>query len=79
MDGLVEGLQMPKNMRWAGQTLRFARPIRTVTVLHGADVLEAEVAGVRSGAHGTRAPAGGARSSSCPRPMATSRRSPRPA
>jgi glycyl-tRNA synthetase beta chain len=49
VDGLVEGLQMPKNMRWADQSLRFARPIRTLVVLHGADVLQAELAGVRSG------------------------------
>jgi glycyl-tRNA synthetase beta chain len=49
VDGLVEGLQMPKNMRWAWETLRFARPIRTLVVLHGSDVLDAEVAGVRSG------------------------------
>ncbi len=49
VDGLVEGLQMPKNMRWANETLRFSRPIRTLAVLHGADVLDAEVAGVRSG------------------------------
>ena len=49
VDGLVEGLQMPKNMRWADQTLRFARPIRTLTVLHGDDLLEADLAGVRSG------------------------------
>ena len=49
VDGLVEGLQMPKNMRWAAETLRFSRPIRTLAVLHGADVLEARVAGVRSG------------------------------
>ncbi|MDX6377080.1 MAG: glycyl-tRNA synthetase beta chain [Gaiellaceae bacterium] len=48
VDGLVEGLQMPKNMRWAGEALRFARPIRTLTVLHGTDVLDAQVAGVRS-------------------------------
>lgn len=49
VDGLVDGLQMPKNMRWANETLRFSRPIRTLVVLHGADVLDAEVAGVRSG------------------------------
>ena len=48
VDGLVEGLQMPKNMRWADQTLRFARPIRTLTVLHGSELLAAEVAGVAS-------------------------------
>ena len=32
---LVDGLQIPKNMRWGSETLRFARPIRTLVVLHG--------------------------------------------
>ena len=27
---LVDGLQIPKNMRWGSETLRFARPIRTL-------------------------------------------------
>lgn len=49
VDGLIDGLQMPKNMRWGSGTLRFARPIRTLAVLHGADVLPAEVQGVTSG------------------------------
>ncbi len=49
VDGLIDGLQMPKNMRWGTGTLRFSRPIRTLTVLHGADVLPATVQGVASG------------------------------
>lgn len=49
VDGLIEGLQMPKNMRWGTGTLRFSRPIRTLVVLHGATVLPAEVQGVQSG------------------------------
>ena len=48
VDGLVEGLQMPKNMRWGAGALRFSRPIRTLLVLHGAEVLPAEVQGVAS-------------------------------
>jgi glycyl-tRNA synthetase beta chain len=47
--GLVEGLAFPKNMRWGTQTLRFARPIRWIVCLHGDDVIELELAGVRSG------------------------------
>ena len=35
VDALVDGLQIPKNMRWGRGTLRFARPIRTLCVLHG--------------------------------------------
>ncbi len=49
VDGLIEGLQMPKNMRWGTGTLRFARPIRTLIVMHGSTVLPAEVQGVQSG------------------------------
>ena len=49
VDGLIEGLQMPKNMRWGTGTLRFSRPIRTLVVLHGDTVLPAEVQGVQSG------------------------------
>jgi glycyl-tRNA synthetase beta chain len=48
VDGLIEGLQMPKNMRWGTGTLRFARPIRTLIVMHGDTVLPAEVQGVHS-------------------------------
>ena len=47
--GLVEGLSFPKNMRWGTQTLRFSRPIRWIACLHGADVIDVELAGVRSG------------------------------
>jgi glycyl-tRNA synthetase beta chain len=47
--GLVEGLQFPKNMRWGSQTLRFARPIRWLVCLHGGELVEVELAGVRSG------------------------------
>ena len=49
VDGLIEGLQMPKNMRWGTGTLRFSRPIRTLIVMHGDTVLPAEVQGVHSG------------------------------
>jgi glycyl-tRNA synthetase beta chain len=47
--GLVEGLAFPKNMRWGTQQLRFSRPIRWLACLHGADVIDVELAGVRSG------------------------------
>jgi glycyl-tRNA synthetase beta chain len=48
VDGLIDGLQMPKNMRWGSGRLRFARPIRTLCVLHGNELLQASVAGVAS-------------------------------
>ena len=47
--GLVEGLAFPKHMRWGSQQLRFSRPIRWIACLHGADVIDVELAGVRSG------------------------------
>jgi glycyl-tRNA synthetase beta chain len=47
--GLVEGLAFPKNMRWGRQSLRFARPIRWLVCLHGSDVIDLELAGVRTG------------------------------
>jgi glycyl-tRNA synthetase beta chain len=47
--GLVEGLAFPKNMRWGTQQLRFSRPIRWLACLHGADLIDVELAGVRSG------------------------------
>jgi glycyl-tRNA synthetase beta chain len=47
--GLVDGLAFPKNMRWGSETLRFARPIRWLVCLHGTDVIDVELAGVRSG------------------------------
>lgn len=46
VDALIEGLQMPKNMRWGAGALRFSRPIRTLVVLHGERVLPAVVQGV---------------------------------
>ena len=49
VEGLVAGLQFPKNMRWGTQTLRFARPIRWIVALHGTNVVDVEIAGVRSG------------------------------
>ncbi len=50
VDGLIDGLQVPKNMRWGHEALRFARPIRTLCVVHGTELLDAQVAGVASSA-----------------------------
>ena len=48
VQGLVEGLAFPKNMRWGTRSLRFARPIRWLVCLHGDTEIEVELAGVRS-------------------------------
>ena len=45
----MEGLAFPKNMRWGSQSLRFARPIRWLVCLHGSEVIDVELAGVRAG------------------------------
>lgn len=46
--GLVEGLHFPKPMRWANLEMRFARPIRWLVCLYGADVIPLTMAGLTS-------------------------------
>jgi glycyl-tRNA synthetase beta chain len=46
---LIRKLAFPKTMRWAHLTLRFARPIRWIVALHGAEQVAFEVAEVASG------------------------------
>lgn len=46
---LITSLTFPKNMRWGSYELRFVRPIRWITALFGDEVVELEVAGVKSG------------------------------
>lgn len=46
---LILSLSFPKAMRWANLDVRWARPIRWVVALLGADVIPLEVAGVASG------------------------------
>ncbi|ALX48111.1 glycine--tRNA ligase subunit beta [Lentibacillus amyloliquefaciens] len=43
---IITSIQFPKNMRWAEQTLRYARPIRWLTALFGQEIIPFEVAGV---------------------------------
>jgi len=45
---LIRKLAFPKTMRWAHLTLRFARPIRWIVALHGAEPVAFEVAEVAS-------------------------------
>ncbi len=45
----AEGLGFPKTMRWGEGDFRFARPIRWIVALLGADVIPLEVAGIVSG------------------------------
>ncbi|MUV39610.1 Glycine--tRNA ligase [Lentibacillus sp. JNUCC-1] len=46
---LIQSIQFNKNMRWADQSMRYARPIRWLVALYGNDVVPFEIAGVRTG------------------------------
>ncbi len=45
----LAALPIPKRMRWGSGDAEFVRPVHWLVVLHGADVLPAEIYGVRSG------------------------------
>lgn len=47
---LITGLTFPKAMKWNESGFRFARPVRWIAALHGSQVLDVEVGGIRSGA-----------------------------
>lgn len=46
--GIIESIAFGKNMRWAAQTLRYARPIRWLVALYGKEVIPFEIADVRT-------------------------------
>ncbi|WP_010531020.1 glycine--tRNA ligase subunit beta [Lentibacillus jeotgali] len=48
---IITSIQFKKNMRWAEQSLRYARPIRWIAALFGQDIIPFEVAGVRTDNH----------------------------
>ncbi|MCP2040084.1 glycyl-tRNA synthetase beta chain [Neisseria sp. HSC-16F19] len=45
----VKKLPIPKVMRWGSSTHTFVRPVHKLTVLHGSDVVPAQVLGLESG------------------------------
>ncbi|WP_416192714.1 glycine--tRNA ligase subunit beta [Neisseria sp. CCUG12390] len=45
----VKKLPIPKVMRWGSSTFTFVRPVHGLTVLHGADIVNAGVLGLQSG------------------------------
>ncbi len=53
---LILGIPFPKVMRWGESDLEYARPIQWLTVLLGDDVVDMQLAGLRSGrtTHGHR-------------------------
>ncbi|WP_067727384.1 glycine--tRNA ligase subunit beta [Oceanobacillus damuensis] len=46
--GIIESIQFGKNMRWASETLRYARPIRWLVALYGNDAIPFEITGVQT-------------------------------
>ena len=52
----LAGLPIPKRMRWGAHTAEFVRPVHWVVMLYGADVIDGEVLGLKSGrtTHGHR-------------------------
>lgn len=51
IDSAVGKLPIPKRMRWGSGDAEFVRPVHWLLLLHGGDLLDATVLGVRSGHH----------------------------
>ena len=49
LKGLVDGLNFPNNMHWADLDYKFIRPLRWLVAPYGQDVIDFEVANVKSG------------------------------
>ncbi|HGO5856755.1 TPA: glycine--tRNA ligase subunit beta [Mannheimia haemolytica] len=45
----LANLPIPKTMRWGDKSEQFVRPVHTVTLLFGAELIEGEILGVKSG------------------------------
>ncbi|HEY4292712.1 glycine--tRNA ligase subunit beta [Luteibacter sp.] len=52
----LKALPIPKAMRWGDRDDSFVRPVHTLLMLHGADIVEGEILGLKSGrlSHGHR-------------------------
>lgn len=49
VDAALAALPIPKRMRWGDRSEEFVRPVHWVVLLHGADVVPADILGVPSG------------------------------
>ncbi|MGN0940610.1 MAG: glycine--tRNA ligase subunit beta [Selenomonadaceae bacterium] len=49
LKNLICGLSFPNNMRWGSLDFKFIRPIRWIVALYGDDVVDFEIANVKSG------------------------------
>ncbi|WP_266158454.1 glycine--tRNA ligase subunit beta [Dyella silvatica] len=45
----LKGLPIPKPMRWSDHDYSFVRPVHWLVILHGADIIDGDVLGLRSG------------------------------
>ncbi len=45
---ILESIKFPKKMRWADYDFPFVRPIRNIVLMFGEDVIDVEVAGIKS-------------------------------
>jgi len=48
IDGALKKLPIPKAMRWGSSSIQFIRPVHTVTILFGADVIKGNILGIDS-------------------------------
>ena len=49
LERALERLPAPRRMRWADRDTEFVRPVHWVLLMHGSEVIEAEILGVSSG------------------------------
>ena len=49
LDETLKGLPIPKPMRWGDHDYSFVRPAHWLVMLHGADIIEGEALGLKSG------------------------------
>ncbi|WP_266170817.1 glycine--tRNA ligase subunit beta [Dyella subtropica] len=49
VDEALKGLPIPKPMRWSDHDYSFVRPAHWLVMLHGADIVDGEVLGLKSG------------------------------
>jgi glycyl-tRNA synthetase beta chain len=49
VDEALKGLPIPRPMRWADHDYSFVRPAHWLVMLHGADIVDGEVLGLKSG------------------------------
>jgi glycyl-tRNA synthetase beta chain len=49
VDEALKGLPIPKPMRWSDHDYTFVRPVHWLVMLHGAEIVDGEVLGLKSG------------------------------